>query len=158
MLAAIAASIHYLALGIGLGSAFMRGRYIRALRGASAAERTPTLKALFMADNIWGLAALLWVLSGLARAFGGLEKGTAFYLSNPLFILKMGLFLLLFALETPPMITFIKWRIALGKKQSPVRVDDDRFLERLYRLNTAEVGLLFLIPVIASMMARGIGL
>ncbi len=157
MIVALIASIHYLALGLGLGSVFMRGRYIRALQGAAAVERAGTLKSLFAADNVWGLAAFLWLASGVARAFGGLEKGTAYYLGNPLFAVKMGLFLLVLALEIPPMITFIKWRLSLAKGQAPARIDEHVFLRRLYQLNSAEVLLICLIPVVASMMARGIG-
>jgi putative membrane protein len=157
MLAALTAAFHYLALGLGLGSVFMRGRYIRALRTASVVERKEVLGSLFVADNIWGLAAFLWVATGLARAFGGFEKGTAFYLSSHLFFLKMALFLGVLALEIPPMITFIKWRISLKKGQEPARIGEPVFLRRLYQLNTAEAVIVVLIPLVASLMARGIG-
>ena len=43
---------------------------------------------------MWGIAAALWLVTGLLRAFAGLEKGTGFYLASPLFWTKMGLFLL----------------------------------------------------------------
>ena len=41
---------------------------------------------------MWGVAALLWLVTGLLRAFGGLEKGTQFYLTSNLFWVKMTLF------------------------------------------------------------------
>ena len=37
--------------------------------------------------------------TGLLRAFAGLEKGSAYYLANSTFHLKIGLFLLILALE-----------------------------------------------------------
>ena len=49
-------------------------------------------------------------MTGLLRAFAGLEKGTAFYLASPLFWLKMALFVAIVALELWPMATFIRWR------------------------------------------------
>src|SRR5439155_844930 len=77
---------HVLALALGLPSIFFRGR---ALKGSLDG---PGLHRLFTADTVWGIAALLWLATGLARAFGGLEKGSAFYLASPLFWLKITLF------------------------------------------------------------------
>ena len=94
ILTIIFASAHYLALGIGLGSIFMRGRYLRSLRLRQ--DLNTDLRRLFAADNFWGLAALLWIGTGLMRAFGGLEKGTSYYLHNPMFWVKMALFGLVF--------------------------------------------------------------
>jgi len=37
---------------------------------------------VFHADNWYGVAAILWVVTGLLRAYGGLEKGSAYYLEN----------------------------------------------------------------------------
>jgi putative membrane protein len=71
--------------------------------------------AVLFADNLWGLAALLWLITGLWRAFGGLEKGSDFYLHDAAFLVKMGLFTLVFALEVRPMLTLIRWRIQKTK-------------------------------------------
>lgn len=76
------AALHLIALGIGLGALWARGR---ALRGPLDAAR---LKRVFYADNWWGVAALLWIATGLLRAFGGLEKGTDYYLHNTWFLVK----------------------------------------------------------------------
>ena len=108
---AVVAAFHYLALGIGLGAVVARGLRLRALGRAptDAAQLTP----LFHADSLWGLAAALWLATGLLRAFAGLEKATAFYINNGFFYVKMALFLAVFALEITPMVTFIKWLVAL---------------------------------------------
>src|SRR5262245_7452709 len=103
-LAAIVSSLHVLALAIGLPSVFLRGR---ALRGPL--DHAGLLR-LFAADNMWAVAAALWLVTGLLRAFAGLEKGSAFYLGAPLFWTKMALFALVVVLEIGPMITFIRWR------------------------------------------------
>jgi putative membrane protein len=106
---ALLSAVHLLTLALGLGAVVARGR---ALRGPLDAGG---LRQLFLADNLWGLAALLWLSTGLLRAFGGFEKGSAFYLHNRMFLLKMALFLGVFALELRPMVTFIRWRLALKR-------------------------------------------
>lgn len=62
-----------------------------------------------------GISAGILLITGLMRAFGGYEKGTDYYLHQPLFHLKMTLFVIILLLELAPMITLIKWRIALGR-------------------------------------------
>src|SRR5919199_4942063 len=69
MLSAVFSALHLLALAIGLPGVFLRGR---ALKGPL--DETG-LRRLFAADTVWGVAAGLWIVTGLLRAFGGLEKG-----------------------------------------------------------------------------------
>ncbi len=153
VLAALIAALHYLALASGLGAVFARGLRLRDLtRSPGDGE---TLARLFRADSIWGLSALLWIATGLLRAFGGLEKSSAFYLRNGFFYLKMGLFVAVFALEIFPMITFIRWRSARARGSPPI---SGASLGVLVRLNDVEVALVVLIPFVASLMARGVWL
>ncbi len=147
MVAAVVSSLHLLALAIGLPAVFLRGR---ALKGQLDADG---LRRLLAADNAWGVAAVLWIVTGLLRAFGGLEKGTDFYLRSPLFWAKMALFLLILLLEVRPMVTFIRWRIQLGRGL-PV---DTSVARRLYTLNHIELALVVVMVFVAGMMARGIG-
>ncbi len=147
MLSAVVSSLHVLALALGLPAVFLRGR---ALKGTLDADG---LRRLLAADNVWGIAALLWIVTGLLRAFGGLEKGADFYLRSPLFWVKMGLFVLILLLEIRPMITLIRWRARLGRgltvDTSPARA--------LYALNHIELALVVVMVLVASMMARGVG-
>ena len=147
MVAAVVSSLHLLALAIGLPAVFLRGR---ALKGQLDADG---LRRLLAADNAWGVAAVLWIVTGLLRAFGGLEKGTDFYLRSPLFWTKMALFLLILLLEVRPMVTFIRWRIQLGRGL-PV---DTSVARRLYTLNHIELALVVVMVFVAGMMARGVG-
>src|SRR4051812_37075938 len=103
--AALLSTLHVFALVLGLPGVFLRGRALKALQTDPAA-----LRRVFVADNLWGLAALLWIGTGLSRLFGPFEKGPGFYLSSSSFLIKMGLFALVFALEAWPMFTFIGWR------------------------------------------------
>jgi len=148
MISAIVSALHVLALALGLPSIFFRGR---ALKGSLDG---PALRRLFMADTVWGIAALLWLATGLARAFGGLEKGSAFYLASPLFWLKMILFATVVLLEVWPMATFIRWRRALHRGEAP----DTSAVSRLYIINHVEMSLVVVIVFVASFMARGFGL
>src|SRR5262245_26673275 len=143
---AIVASLHYLALAIGLPAVMLRGR---ALKGPLDA---PGLRRLFSADTMWGVAAALWVATGLLRAFGGLEKGSAFYLGSRLFYLKMALFVAIVALEIWPMLTFMRWRAAVRRG---VLIDTSR-AHALFEVNHVQLALVIVMVFVASAMARGL--
>jgi putative membrane protein len=147
MLSAVVSSLHLLALAIGLPAVFLRGR---ALKGPLDADG---LRRLLAADNVWGIAALLWIVTGLLRAFAGLEKGADFYLHSPLFWTKMALFLLVLLLEIRPMITFIRWRIKLGRGETV----DTSVAPALYTHNHIELAIVVVMVFVASLMARGVG-
>src|SRR6185295_16938307 len=147
MLSAVVSSLHVLALAIGLPAVFLRGRALKRPLDADG------LRRLLAADNVWGIAALLWVVTGLLRAFAGLEKGADFYLHSPLFWIKMALFLLVLLLEIRPMITFIRWRIKLGRGE----IVDTSVAPALYIHNHIELVIVVMIVFVASLMARGIG-
>jgi len=146
--AAIVSALHLLALAIGLPAVFLRGR---ALKGRLDAEG---LNRLFAADSAWGAAAVLWVTTGVLRAFAGLEKGTSFYLSSRLFWTKMGLFAVVVALELWPMATFVRWRSELRRSIAP----DVSHARAFFVLNHVQLALVVLMVFVASFMARGFGL
>ena len=83
-------ALHVLALALGVAAVFSRGRRLRDLRRSP--DDAGVLRRLFQADNLWGVAALLWISTGLLRAFGRLEKTPDFYLRNGFFWVKMSLF------------------------------------------------------------------
>jgi putative membrane protein len=143
---AIVAALHYLALAIGLPAVFLRGRALKGPLDDAGLGR------LFAADTMWGVAAALWVATGLIRAFGGLEKGAAFYLHSRLFYVKMALFLAIVALEMWPMVTFIRWRQA---RRRGGRVDTSR-ARALFQVNHIQLALVIVAVFVASAMARGL--
>jgi putative membrane protein len=148
MLSAIVSALHVLALAIGLPSVFLRGR---ALKGPLDAEH---VRRVLVADTLWGVAAGLWLVTGLLRAFAGLEKGTPFYLASSLFWLKMALFVAVLGLEVWPMLTFVRWRAALRRGQAP----DTSRAAALFTVNHVQLALVVLMVFVASFMARGFGL
>jgi putative membrane protein len=151
ILRASLSALHVLALAIGFGSVFARGRRLRDLRGSP--EDPVALRRLFQADGLWGLAAVLWLLTGLFRAFGRVEKQPDFYLRNGFFWVKMGLFVLVLALEILPMLTFVRWRAA--KARGTAAPAAGAKFSTLIALNDAEVVLIVVIPFVAALMARG---
>jgi putative membrane protein len=148
VLSAVVAALHLLALAIGLPSVFLRGR---ALKGRLDGDG---LRRLFAADAGWGIAAGLWLLTGLLRAFAGLEKGTTFYLGSWLFVVKMGLFLLIVGLEIRPMMTLMRWRAAVRGGGTP----DTSAARALFTVNHVQLALVVVMVFVASFMARGFGL
>ena len=148
VMSAVLSALHLLSMAIGLPAVVLRGRALKGTLDTAGVRRVLT------ADNFWGIAALLWILTGLLRAFGSVEKGAEYYLHNRLFHLKMGLFILVLLLELMPMLTFMRWRIALAREEAP----NLSSAKTLYTLNHIEVAIVVVIVFVASFMARGFGL
>jgi putative membrane protein len=141
------AAVHLLALGIGLGAVWVRGRGLRSVLDRDG------LRRVFLADGLWGAAAALWLGTGVWRLLAGLEKPTGYYLANHLFLTKMGLFLAILALEISPMLTLIRWRrlVRLGQ---PLDTSSAR---RMSTISFVQAWLIVLMVLAATAMARGIG-
>ncbi|HYD51924.1 MAG TPA: DUF2214 family protein [Gemmatimonadaceae bacterium] len=139
----VLAVLHLLALGIGLGAVYARGRALR--HGAADAELRPALAA----DTWWGASGLLFVVTGLWRLLGDTEKATSYYMQNPVFHAKLGLVALIFALEVWPMVTLLRWRRG--------GMADGRAAGRIATISMLQAGLLIAIVALASAMARGAG-
>lgn len=142
------AAVHLLAYGFALASILRR---TWALRRATVPA---ALRSVFRSDTRWGLAALVLIVTGLMRAFGGFEKGADYYVHEPLFQAKMALLVLILVLEVPSMLALMRWRAALRKKAPP----DLRRARSYARLGVIQTVLLVLMVFAATGMARGIGL
>src|SRR5262245_64940416 len=148
MITWLLAVLHLLALVLGLPAIRTRSR---ALRGTLDPDG---LRRVFAADTGWGLAAALWISTGLLRAFGPYEKGAAYYLHNHLFFAKMGFLALILVLEIAPMIALIQWRIRL-KKGEPI---DTRRARTYAVIGDIQLLLVLAMVVCATGMARGHGM
>lgn len=141
------AALHLLAFGLGFWAVLTRGTNFRRL-----ATGVGQARSVLIADNLWGVSALILLVTGGMRAFGGYEKGADYYLHQPLFHLKMALFVLILLLEVAPMLTLIKWRVALARGTA---INTGR--ATLYARISHVEGLLVLLMVVAATgMARGI--
>ena len=144
IVAALLSAIHLLTLALGLGAVVWRGRAL-----ASPLDDRGWGNVL-AADTAWGIAAGLWIASGVARLFFG-GKEPVFYTHNGFFWIKMALFAAVFLLELAPMIAFIRVRAARRRGQPPPPLP----LARFQRINAIEVALVITIVVMATFMARG---
>ncbi|UST76312.1 DUF2214 family protein [Pseudomonas siliginis] len=143
----ILAAVHLFAFALAFWAVLTRGTVFSQLSAG-----TGEVKRVLLADNLWGLSALTLLITGAMRAFGGYEKGSDYYLHQPLFHLKMTLLVLILLVELAPMITLIKWRIASSRGVAP-----DAGRAKLYaRISHVEALLLILMMVAATGMARGV--
>ena len=141
------AALHLLGLGIGLGAVWARAR---ALHGPLDSTG---LRRVFYADGWWGVAAAIWIGTGLVRMIGGLEKGLDYYLHSHLFWGKMTLLLAVLVLEIAPAVALVRWRVQLARGGSP----DTRLAGRFARISYVQAVLVLLMVLAATAMARGIG-
>lgn len=101
-------------------------------------------------DAIYGLAALTLLAAGLTLWLGGIGKPANFYTKNWIFHIKLTLFVTIGLLSIYPTVFFLKNR--KGNPQEEVNVPTAIFW--MLRL---ELFLLFIIPLLAGLMARGVG-
>ncbi len=143
----LVASLHLVALAIGFGSVICRAQALRNLRPEQE------LRSVMVADAFWGVAALLWLATGLARIFGGLEKGSTYYLSHPLFLVKLGLFILVVIIESKVARTLSRWRRQLRRGHAV----DTGEAALMARISLAEAGIVLVMVFLAAAVARGMG-
>jgi putative membrane protein len=142
------AAVHLLALGIGLGAVWARARSLGGRELDLGAVRR-----VLTADAWWGVAALLWVATGLVRLLAGTEKPTGYYLHNHAFWAKMALFIAILLLEIRPIVTFGRWRAAVRRGELPSVVP----AAALARVSYIQAVLTVLMVLAATAMARGLG-
>ncbi|HBE21041.1 MAG TPA: DUF2214 domain-containing protein [Cyanobacteria bacterium UBA11149] len=108
-------------------------------------------KRVAFADAAYGIAGLTILVTGVLRVlyFG---KGTDYYLNNPFFYAKMGLFILVSLFSLYPTFTFIFWFKDFQKDQIP-QLEIAKF-NILARLIKGELLGFALLPLLAATMAR----
>jgi putative membrane protein len=98
-------------------------------------------------------AAVLVLATGVAR-LAWFAKGAAFHLGNPVFHLKLALFVAIGLISIAPTLQFIRWNRAL--REGRVRVLSGADITRARRFIGLELLLLALIPLAAVLTARGL--
>jgi putative membrane protein len=141
------AALHLLALGIGMGAVLDRAATLRGPLDDAG------LRRVFRADSLWGIAALLWISTGLVRLFANTEKATSYYLHSHVFWTKMALLIVILVLESRAALTIGGWRRAVRNNAA---VDTSR-APALARTSVIEAVLIVLLVFAATAMARGVG-
>ena len=106
-------------------------------------------KRLTMIDGIYGLGAVMTLTGGLLLWFV-VGKPTAFYTGNPIFHIKLTLFILMALLSLIPTVFFLRNR----RSQASVITPPNSIIV----IVRAELALLIVIALLATVMAQGIGL
>ena len=104
---------------------------------------------LSVIDGIYGIASIVLLAAGLTLWFG-VGKPASYYNHNWIFHLKIGLFLVVGLLSIRPTVFFLKQR--KGDQDEDVIIPGS--LGLLVRI---EIALLFILPALATMMAKGLG-
>jgi putative membrane protein len=101
-------------------------------------------------DAVYGLAALTLLAAGFTLWLGGIGKPTSFYSQNWIFHLKLTCFIVIGLLSIYPTVFFIKKR-----KGEPT--DEVVIPKGIFWCIRIELTLLFIIPLLAGLMSRGVG-
>lgn len=146
---AIVAYIHYLSFGLILASLIVERQTVKS---------ELTIKegwTLLVADGIYGTAATAILATGVLRLlyFG---KGTEFYTENPVFWAKIALFFVVASISLYPTISYLLWINKL-RQNIPPKLNSFRVKLINWIINLELLGFSS-IPLLASLMARGIGL
>ena len=108
------------------------------------------LARLARIDAVYGLAAVTLLIAGLTLWLGEVGKPAVYYSKNWIFHTKLTLFTAIGLLSIYPTIFFIKHR--KGKADELVSIP-----ARIFWMIRIELLLLFIIPLLAGLMAKGIG-
>ena len=149
MASALIAYLHYVAM-ISI-AVMLVVEYMICMPGMTGTR----IRQLARIDLFYLIAAILALGSGAARVawFG---KGAAFYLHNPVFYFKLALFAAVGLISIPPTLQYLRW--LRGVKAGTANVAADYQVLRVRRLVLVELFLFALIPLMATLIARGIGI
>lgn len=107
-----------------------------------------------IADTVYGIAGVGILATGVLR-YLYFEKGTEYYNYQPMFWIKISLFILVGLLSLYPTFSFLTWINNLRAEKSP-EVSPEK-VKLLRTIIHVELVAFSTIPLMASMMARGIG-
>jgi putative membrane protein len=137
--------VHFISIFFIVGSLFTE--FVLLKREMSRHE----LARLSQIDAVYGLAAIALLAAGLTLWLGSIGKPAEFYTRNPIFLIKLGLFTVVGLLSIYPTVYFIKNR----KGDAAEVLSIPAAIIWMLRL---ELMLIFIIPLLAGLMAKGVGL
>jgi putative membrane protein len=108
------------------------------------------IRRLARVDAVYGLAALTLITVGLTLWLGGFGKPAIYYSKNWIFHTKLTLFLTIGLLSIYPTVFFIR-----NRKGDPAELVS--IPSAIFWMLRLELVLLAIIPLLAGLMARGVG-
>tara|TARA_Y100000589_G_scaffold19812_1_gene16431 strand:- start:809 stop:1303 length:495 start_codon:yes stop_codon:yes gene_type:complete len=148
-ISAIVAYVHYLGIIICFGALTFERIFLKI--NLSKNE----FISIIIADIIYGIAGLAILVTGILRVkyYG---QGGEFYTNNPLFWIKVSLYIVVGLISLYPTTTYILWAIPLSKNKLPVI--SENLVNRFKLIVMTELIGFAIIPFFATLMSRGIGL
>lgn len=138
--------LHYLSIIVVIATVFTE---VFLVRKNISANR---LKTIVKVDGIYGFSSIAVVATGLIRVYN-YGKGSDYYFSNSIFIIKFSLFILVGILSIYPTVTFLKLRKANKNNENQnVEIHKYSLISILIKL---ELIILLMIPFLAILMANG---
>ena len=146
---ALVAYVHYLGIILCFASLLFERLTLKV-----GLNRNETI-AMIIADVVYGLAGVAILITGILRVkyFG---QGGDFYTGNPVFWIKVSIYILVGLLSLYPTTTYILWAIPVSKNKLPEI--SENLVKRFQLIITTELVGFATIPLFATLMARGVGL
>jgi len=112
------------------------------------------IKSLAIVDMIYGISAGVVLITGLLRWFVVDPKGAAYFNHNPIFHIKVTLFVIVAVLSIIPTMKFLKWRkLVVNGKDPEISI---REVKRQLMYLRVELLIVAIIPLLAVMVALGV--
>ncbi|WP_137938940.1 DUF2214 family protein [Chitinivorax sp. B] len=147
LLNAILAWLHYIGFAAMLACLALEHRLLQPTMARAQ------LRAVGRIDLLYGILAGLQIASGVIRIW--LEKGPGYYLHNGLFHAKLSLFVVMGLISLYPTIQFI--RLGRASHTDTVTIPTAT-AKRMVMIVRTELALLMAIPLLATMLTRGVGM
>lgn len=108
------------------------------------------IRRLARIDMLYGVCATAVAVFGAILWLSGLGKPASFYAANPVFHAKLGLFVFIALISIYPTVFFMRHR-----RSAAATIEVPRSVLIVVR---TELALLLVLPVLAALMAKGVGL
>jgi len=135
--------IHFISIFVIVGSLVSEHLLLKKEMTARELDRVAKI------DLIYGIAAISLLIAGLTLWLGGIGKPSIVYTKNWVFHIKLTLFITIGLLSIYPTVFFLKNR---GDQDKMITIP-----KSIFWLLRFEILLLFVIPLLAGLMSRGVG-
>lgn len=138
--------LHYIGIMVLMGSLISEHLILK------PSIKKDQIKSLATIDLLYGISAIVVLATGLLRWFV-YGKGYDFYMSTPLFHIKLTLFIILGILSIFPSVKISKWRKQIKRGEEPQITE--KGVKKLLMYIRIELLIIVIIPLLAVMIARG---
>jgi len=137
--------LHFISIFVIVGTLVAEHLLLKKVMSRSELDRVARI------DGVYGIAALTLLGAGLTLWLGEFGKPAVFYTKNWIFLTKLTLYIFIGLFSIYPTVFFLKNRKRKAEELLPI----PKIIFWLIRL---ELLLLFIIPLLAGLMTKGIGL